>query len=258
MDATIALFTFGITVVALVALGCPVQGKVDRDGPAEGAHPRDARPHPRPGAGSRNPPIKILLLAANPRDTERLRLDEEARAIRERLRTSPYGERFVIEQEWAVRASDLQAHLLRHQPHIVHISGHGSPIGETVLGTQSGQSTAVSSAALKRLFAALKGDIRCVVLNACFSEVQARAIVEVIGCVVGMGAAITDEAAISFAAGFYQALGFGRDIRTAFELGCGEIGLENLKGEDTPKLIMAHGAVESTLFGARSVGAHSL
>ena len=79
------------------------------------------------------------------------------------------------------------------------------------------------------------------VLNACFTEPQAEAIAGSIDCVVGMSAAIDDKAAVSFAASFYQALGFGRDLRTAFELGCGETILEGLAGEDTPKLITAPG-----------------
>ena len=34
--------------------------------------------------------------------------------------------------------------------------------------------------------------------------------------VVGISKAITDEVAISFATAFYQALGYGRDLKTAF------------------------------------------
>jgi TIR domain/CHAT domain len=196
--------------------------------------------------------IKILFLAANPGDTDRLRLDEEVRAIRERLRMATHGGQFAVEQEWAVRVGDLQSHLLCHQPQIVHFSGHGSRAGEIVLEDQAGHSQAVPPAALKQLFATLKDDIRCVVLNACFSEMQAGAIAESIDCVVGMSAAIADESAVSFASSFYQALGFGRDVRTAFELGCEQIGLESLAGEETPKLITAPGVDARTIFLVRN------
>ena len=192
--------------------------------------------------------IKILFLAANPSDTNRIRLDEEVRAIQERLRMATHGGQFAVEQEWAVRVGDLQGHLLRHQPQIVHFSGHGSRAGEVVLEDQAGHSQVVSPVALKWLFATLKDDIRCVVLNACFSEIQAKAIAKSIDCVVGMSAAIADESAVSFAASFYQALGFGRDVRTAFDLGCGQIGLESLAGEETPKLITAPGVDARTMF----------
>ena len=51
------------------------------------------------------------------------------------------------------------------------------------------------------------------VLNACYSETQARAIAEHIDAVVGMTTAVGDQAAINFAAAFYQALGFGRTVK---------------------------------------------
>jgi hypothetical protein len=185
--------------------------------------------------------IKILFLAANPKDTDHLRLDEEVRTIKERLRAAEHRDSFQIEQEWAVRVGDIQQHLLIHKPDIVHFSGHGSDVGEIILEDQSGMSKAVSPQSLKRLFKVLKDNIHCVVLNACFSKVQADAIAESIDYVVGMSNSIGDKAAISFAAGFYQALGFDRSITEAFELGCSQIELEGLSEEDTPKLITVAG-----------------
>jgi hypothetical protein len=247
-----------------------------------------SNPEPHLSLKSRDARIKILFLAANPRDTDRLRLDEEARAIQQRLRSSTHGERFMVEQEWAVRASDLQALLLRHRPDIVHFSGYGSHAGRTVLEDQAGYSKGSSSDGLKRLFVTLrdmvrfsghgsqagrivledqagysrclapdalerlfgtlKDNIRCAVLNACYTEDQAKAIAGSIGCVVGMSTAIADESAVAFASGFYQALGYGRDVQTAFELGCGQLSLEGLEGVDTPRLITAPGVDARTVF----------
>ena len=192
--------------------------------------------------------IKILFLAANPKDTDRIRLDEEVRDIQERLRMAILGSQFAVEQEYAVRVKDLQGHLLRHQPKIVHFSGHGSRAGIVLEGPR-GHSQAVPPAALKRLFATLKDDIRCVVLNACFTVPQAEAIAESIDCVVGMSGAIDDKAAVSFAASFYQGLGFGRDLQTAFELGCGQTIMEGSADEDTPKLIARGIDPKDVVFG---------
>ncbi|WP_232224180.1 hypothetical protein [Mastigocladopsis repens] len=47
----------------------------------------------------------ILLLAANPRKTSALRLDEEVREIDEGLRRANKREQFKLEQKWAVRCS---------------------------------------------------------------------------------------------------------------------------------------------------------
>ena len=181
--------------------------------------------------------IKILFLAANPRDTSQLRLDEEMRGIDQALRQSEFRDKFDLKQQWAIRVADLQSHLLRHEPDIVHFSGHGSLSSEIILEDNDGNSKPIPSRALSQLFFVLKDNIQCVVLNACYSKEQAQAIAEHITCVIGMSKAIGDSAAISFSVAFYQALGFGRDIKTAFELGCLQINLENLNEQDTPKLI---------------------
>jgi len=196
-------------------------------------------------------PIKILFLAANPKDTSQLRLDEEMRGIDQALRQSEFRDKFDIKQHWAVRVVDLQSYLLRHEPDIVHLSGHGSPSNEIMLEGIAGESQTVSSLALSQLFSVLKDNIRCVVLNACYSEQQALAIAKHIDCVIGMSKAIGDSAAVSFAVAFYQALGYGRDIKAAFDLGCVQINLESLNEQDTPKLLAFNSNPQEIVF-ARS------
>jgi hypothetical protein len=181
--------------------------------------------------------IKILFLTANPTNTNRLRLDEESRAIDQGLRRAEFRDRFELEQFQAVRVNDLQECLLRYKPHIVHFSGHGSEAGEILLQDSSGLSRPVSDRSLGRLFSVLKDNIRCVVLNACYSRSQAEAIAAHIDAVVGMSKAIGDEAAISFSASFYQALAYGRDLKTAFELGCIQIDMESIPEDETPQLL---------------------
>ena len=181
--------------------------------------------------------VTILFLASNPTDSQQLRLDEESRAMDQRLRMAEFRDMFEIRQHWAVRVDDLQECLLRNKPDIVHFSGHGSKSSEIVLQDDSGSSHPVSARALSKLFSILKGTVRCVVLNACYSEAQALAIAEHVDCVIGMSQAISDPAAISFTASFYQALGYGKSVKTAFELGCAQIDLRNLGEENTPKLV---------------------
>jgi hypothetical protein len=76
-----------------------------------------------------------------------------------------------------------------------------------------------------RLFATLEDNIRCAVVNACYSEAQAGRIVESVDCALGKTRAIPDGSAIAFAASFYQAPGYGRSTKTAFDLGRGQIDL---------------------------------
>lgn len=193
-------------------------------------------------------PVRILVLATNPDKTEPLRLDEEVRGIDQALQQSRFRDNFELEQQWAVRVSDLQRLLLRYKPDIVHFSGHGSESSEIILEDSEGNSKPVPASALSKLFSLFKDNIKCVVLNACYTEVQAEAISQHISCVVGMSKAIGDDAAISFSEAFYGALGDGRDIKTAFELGCNQIDLENLDEQDTPKLKSAKGKTEEMVF----------
>ncbi len=192
--------------------------------------------------------VKILVLATNPGETDQLRLDQEVRGIDQALQQSRFREKFQLNQQWAVRVSDLQRLLLRFKPDIVHFSGHGSESSEIILEDDGGNSKPVPAQALSKLFSLFKDNIKCVVLNACYTEAQAEAISRHIGCVVGMSRVIGDEAAISFSEAFYGALGDGRDIKTAFELGCNQIDLENLDEQDTPRLKTTKGNAEELTF----------
>jgi hypothetical protein len=184
---------------------------------------------------------RILVLAANPRDTDELRLGEEVRAIDERLRFTKYRDRLELVQHWAARITDLSEAILRHRPHVVHFSGHGSPAGAVVLEDAVGMATEVPSKALGDLFGIVGEGLLCVVLNACHTATQAGAIVEHVDCVIGTTAAIGDEAAVRFAGGFYTAIGYGKSIKTAFDLGRNEIDLAALGEKDIPTLLTRPG-----------------
>ena len=47
--------------------------------------------------------IKILFLAANPKDSDPLRLDEEIRSIDQALLQAKFRDKFDLVQQWAVR-----------------------------------------------------------------------------------------------------------------------------------------------------------
>ncbi len=197
--------------------------------------------------------IKILFLAANTLDATHLRLDKEVKEIEDTLRKAQFRDKFDFKQQWAVRVTDLQEYLLYHKPHIVHFSGHGSQLSEIILEDNDGTSYPVPPHALSKLFLTLKDNIRCVILTACYSEKQAQAIAEHIDCVIGMSKAISDSAATSFSSAFYQALAFGRSVKTAFELGCIQIELENRDEFHIPELISPEVDPNTVIFTDRVV-----
>lgn len=175
----------------------------------------------------------ILLLAANPKGTKSLRLQEEEREIKERLRLAGYG-KVPINSTEATRPRDIQQAMLDFKPQIVHFSGHGAGEDGLVFEDASGQEKLVSSEALASLFKLFSNRVECVVLNACYSNSQAEAIARHINYVIGMSQAIGDRAAIEFSVGFYTALGAGESIEFAYELGCNAIQLEGIKEHLTP------------------------
>ncbi|MFB2772535.1 hypothetical protein ACE1AT_25125 [Pelatocladus sp. BLCC-F211] len=68
---------------------------------------------------------RILILTANPRQTNRLRLDEEVREIDDALRRARHRDQLELVQRWAVTPREMQRAILEVSPQIVHFSGHG-------------------------------------------------------------------------------------------------------------------------------------
>jgi parallel beta-helix repeat protein len=182
-------------------------------------------------------PKKILILAANPIQTPHLRLDEEVREIEEGLRRSKLRDHFDLVPKMAVRPHDVTRALLDEKPQIVHFSGHGAKEDGLVLENWEGKAQLVGTHALANLFKLFSDRVECILLNACYSQVQATAIAQHIDFTIGMNKAIGDKAAIAFAVGFYDALGAGEDYEFAYQLGCNAIHMAGFDEYLTPDLI---------------------
>jgi hypothetical protein len=180
---------------------------------------------------------RILFLAANPASTTKLRLDEELREIREELTLSNIRERFDLQSREAVRPRDMIRAILNLEPTYIHFSGHGTKNRAICLENLDGSVAEVTPEALGALFDACGEGVHCVLLNACYSESQARAIVAHVPYSIGMNAAIGDKAAIAFATGFYRAVGAGRSVPDAFKLGLVELKMHSITEDKTPVLL---------------------
>ena len=165
----------------------------------------------------------ILVLAANPRDTSRLRLDQEIREIDSGLQRSQKREDFTLKQIWAARPIDVRRAVLDSKPRIIHFCGHGEGKDGIAFEDNLGNTKLVIAEALAGFFQLFADKVECVVLNACHSEIQAEAIAQHIKYVVGMGQEIGDIAAIDFSVAFYDALGAGKSIDFAYKLACNAI-----------------------------------
>jgi hypothetical protein len=196
----------------------------------------------------------ILFLAANPSGLDRLALDREARAIRKELESASNRDCFVLETRWAAEPLDLLRELRKLKPTVVHFSGHGGqgmadvqqPHGLFFQG-HDGRAQFVSTVALEETLGAAGASVKVVVLNACYSETQAEALLAHVECVVGMSGAIPDDAARSFAIGFYGGLGENESIAGAYAQGRAAIDLEGLSDSDRPQLKVREGVDASRL-----------
>jgi len=179
---------------------------------------------------------RILILAANPKNTERLRLDEEVREIDNALQRAPRREELTLKSALAPRRKDLNRAVLDFKPNVVHFCGHGSGEDGIALEDDNGQIRLVSADTLEVFFEIFAKHVECVVLNACYTEIQAEAIAKHIPYVIGMRGAIGDAAAIEFAVAFYDALGAGEEIEFAYKLACNTIQLPGTQQHLTPIL----------------------
>lgn len=191
---------------------------------------------------------KVLFLAANPLDCEQLDLAEEARDIEQRIRQAKHRDVIDFLPKFAARRADLQYHLLNDQPHVLHISGHGSKQDEIELKGDDGNASPVSKAGLRAMLKAVKDNIRLVVLNACYTGRTADSITEVIDCAIGMKRGIGDEAARVFAASFYLAIGFGRSVQNAFDQAVASLQVMGISEDKTPVLSCRDGIDANKVF----------
>lgn len=185
--------------------------------------------------------VRILFLSANPKSTTPLAIDEEIRAIEQRIRASEYRDSLQLIPKLAVRPDDVLHALMEYQPAVIHFSGHGSEAHEILLTGDDGLEKPVNAATWRALFKTLKDRVRVVVFNACFSRGQADAVREVIDCVIGMGDEISDDAAIAFSGSFYRAIGFGRSVQNAFDQGNVSIMFAGTEEEHVPELLCKKG-----------------
>lgn len=192
--------------------------------------------------------IRILFLSANPWSTSRILVDEEAREIFEKLSEGHCGNQFELAKHTAIRPKDLQRLLMLYRPHIVHFSGHGSKVHKIIFEGAPGRGKQIDPQGLVDVFRLYRDHVRLVLLNACFTKPQARALTEVIDYSIGISRMIGDRAGVTFAGAFYRALGFGRPVQEAFESAQAELRLTNMPRSTGIELFIRSGVGEGERF----------
>lgn len=185
----------------------------------------------RDGATVELEPSTVLFLASNPALVPALELGEECRAIEEKIRAARFRDQIRFRSRWAARPDDLLQALNEEAPSVLHFSGHGFGDHGLCFQAKDGSALQVGADGLAQVIRAVGASVMVVVLNACYSEVQAQALVAQVPCVVGMPDAIGDAAAITYAASFYRALAFGKSVANAHEQGLAALALHRTSGQ---------------------------
>ncbi len=162
--------------------------------------------------------IKVLLLAASPYGMDASHYDKEFEMIKNKLEIEGFSKRLSIKRVLDTTSRTLLANLMKYKPDVVHFSGHSNLEGIFLVDSDK-NAVLVSPKKLGEVFKIFSEDVSCVVLNSCFSLPQAEKINEHIRYVIGTTNEILAKSAFEFSANFYEALGRGYDIDTAFHIG---------------------------------------
>ncbi|MCI1000678.1 CHAT domain-containing protein [Ochrobactrum sp. C6C9] len=174
--------------------------------------------------------MKVLFLAAAPLDEGRLKIDKEASDLKEQLAQVRDAKIMLnVENAWAIRTDQLQREVLNTKPDILHFSGHGDK-GMLIFEDAGGNAVEVSGEALAGLIE-LMPMIKCVVLNACFSDSVSKLVAPHVEAVIGCDKSISDTAAILFTRAFYRALAHGQPFQRSFEMAKNDLNLNGLAKE---------------------------
>ena len=170
--------------------------------------------------------VRILFIGASPRNTPRLRIDEEIREIQQTITEGRERDRISVNTVWAARPRDITLALLRFSPHLVHFAGHGGgEEGSFAAEDAAGFAHVIPVKGLVKAFQAEDVDVQCVIVNACRTERLARALAvpDAVLYVIGMRQPVGDQSAIDFSIGFYQALAAGKSLKASYDLGVAQM-----------------------------------
>jgi hypothetical protein len=146
---------------------------------------------------------KILMLTATPAGTATLNLTKEHSEIVTKLQNK--SKLKVIKKD-LINRNSFKEFIEKVKPGILHFSGHSDSEGLYVHNENGNGFELIPTKALNALFNYLKDQgirIQAVILNSCFSAVQAKVISKHVEFVIGIKTTISDKIAIEFSSGYY-------------------------------------------------------
>jgi NTP pyrophosphatase (non-canonical NTP hydrolase) len=168
--------------------------------------------------------IRVLFVTCCPSDEARIRVDSEHRAIIGSINAGLNPNKIFLKHLPAATVDDLRRAMLATDFHIIHFSGH-SDAEFLSFETSEGVTHPVRLQDLENLIKRYQS-VQCVILNSCKSASGLHTPISDI--TVGMDENISDDVAIEFARGFYDALAAGHTIKFAVDEGISAVRLKGL------------------------------
>jgi hypothetical protein len=173
-----------------------------------------------------HPPLRMVILSSNPEGSATLSLQRESRVIKDATEPLVKSKQISIEHIEAASLNDIRRRLMSlsdEPPHILHYMGHGD-LDRLLLEDEVGAAKPLSGGSLAIILRMIPS-IKLVVLNACetgqadVSNMRlgvANALARSgMPAVIAMQFRISDDAALAFSKGLYEALVAGHPIDTA-------------------------------------------
>lgn len=158
----------------------------------------------------------VFFLAANVDRDRLLSIDKEINEVQTLADGAVHRDRFALHAWPDLKLTQIAPQLIRKAPRVLHFSGHGASNGALLMLGDDGQTRRVMPAPLATLISVTGESLRLVVLNACYSEALANAIVDALDvAVVGMTRMVQDATALLYSRTLYESLFNGLTIEKA-------------------------------------------
>lgn len=160
---------------------------------------------------------KILMLSANPANTESARKRTSVKDIRDALKRSSHGQLLDLQERLETSAIDISQELSEINPFIVNISGCEKGIELLTLEiSPDGNLFTKPEKIIADLFKPHTENLECIILNSCYSPNQSAEIIQHVEFVIGITQDLKDSEVILFLSDFYYHIGSRKTIKDSY------------------------------------------
>lgn len=189
---------------------------------------------------------RILFAESNPFPDKQLSSAEESRELGLVFRNHPKRAQFSLKKEFALSLQLLLRVVNEDCPDLLHLSAFANDTG-CYLHSEDDSPRFVANESLIAAVALMETQPRCLFFNTWISSSLAITLSLRIPWVIGSNQLISNQAAIAFATGFYQAIAYGKSVSEAFEVGKRVLVLEKLQAEQNKIFLANNGQIVSPI-----------